>query len=214
MPKGVYVRSEKQLEKLRELGRDGRGKPKNFTEEYKKICANRFREQAALRKGKKREAFSEEWKKKMSNSRIGKEPWNKGKTGIYSKETIEKIRIGRLKQTFSEKTRRKLSETNKKKVELGIHHLWKGGIYPVNLAIRKSLEYKLWREAVFKRDNFSCVFCGSNKSGNLEADHIMKFSLYPELRFVIENGRTLCKECHRKTDTYGKQNPNHKRKGL
>jgi group I intron endonuclease len=34
---------------------------------------------------------SEESKLQMSRSRLGKEPWNKGKTGIYSKETIEQM---------------------------------------------------------------------------------------------------------------------------
>ena len=35
--------------------------------------------------------FSEESKKKMSDARKGRAPWNKGKTGIYSKETLMKI---------------------------------------------------------------------------------------------------------------------------
>jgi 5-methylcytosine-specific restriction endonuclease McrA len=86
-------------------------------------------------------------------------------------------------------------------------NFWKGGIYPTNLLIRYSHEYKLWRQAVFERDNWACVWCGARtKKGTrvvLHADHIKPFSLYPELRFAIDNGRTLCKECHKKTDTYG-----------
>jgi|SRR3989344_939125 len=82
---------------------------------------------------------------------------------------------------------------------------WKGGITPMNHAIRTSLEYKLWRKAVYERDNYTCVWCGDNRSGNLEADHIMKFADYPYLRLEFSNGRTLCKSCHKKTKTYGKQ---------
>jgi len=43
--------------------------------------------------------------------------------------------------------------------------------------------------------------CGINNK-TLEADHIKAFSEYPELIYDINNGRTLCKECHKKTDNY------------
>lgn len=83
-------------------------------------------------------------------------------------------------------------------------HTWKWGITPINEKIRKSIEYKLRRDAVFKRDNYSCVFCWV-KGWNLNADHIKPFYLYPELRFDEDNGRTLCVPCHRSTPTYGRQ---------
>ena len=41
---------------------------------------------------------SEETKEKISKSRLGKEPWNKGKRGIYSKETIEQMKKARPNQ--------------------------------------------------------------------------------------------------------------------
>jgi hypothetical protein len=74
---------------------------------------------------------------------------------------------------------------------------WRGGITPENERIRHSKEYKEWRLHVFERDNFACVNCGDNKGGNLNADHIQPFSLFPELRLDINNGRTLCIDCHK-----------------
>lgn len=76
--------------------------------------------------------------------------------------------------------------------------------------IRQSMVYRKWREAVFKRDGYSCVICGDrNYTGRgetviINADHIKPFALHPELRFDINNGRTLCEPCHRKTKTYGR----------
>lgn len=83
-------------------------------------------------------------------------------------------------------------------------HFWKGGITPVNKKIRMSLETRIWREAVFKRDNWTCVLCNI-KGGKLQSDHIKPFAKYPELRFAIDNGRALCIDCHKKTDTYGRK---------
>ena len=100
------------------------------------------------------------------------------------------------------KTRKKLSERFKGEKGNG----WKGGVTPINSAIRHSLEYRLWREAVFKRDDWTCVWCGArSKKGKrveIHADHIKPFAFYPELRFAIDNGRTLCIPCHETTETY------------
>ncbi len=81
---------------------------------------------------------------------------------------------------------------------------WKGGVTPINEQVRKSIDYKIWRKAVFERDNYTCQCCGEKEkvSGKLEADHIKPLAYFPELRFAIDNGRTLCRECHKKTDTY------------
>lgn len=80
-------------------------------------------------------------------------------------------------------------------------HFWKGGVTALNAIARESVEYKLWRESVLKRDGYRCTFCASNKQ--LQADHIKQFAFYPELRFAIDNGRTLCEPCHRSTPTWG-----------
>ena len=75
------------------------------------------------------------------------------------------------------------------------HWNWKGGITPRML---NTPEYKLWRKKVFERDNYTCQFCGQ-RGGDLEADHIKPWALYPKLRFEVSNGRTLCKKCHKTT---------------
>lgn len=60
---------------------------------------------------------------------------------------------------------------------------------------------KKWRLAVLERDNYTCQVCGSNS--RLEADHIKPHKFFPELRLELSNGRTLCRDCHKKTPTYG-----------
>lgn len=82
---------------------------------------------------------------------------------------------------------------------------WKGGVTEAGLLIRASRQYKEWRRQVYERDQYKCVWCGVDGDGrNLNADHIKPFSKYPELRLDINNGRTLCVDCHRKTPTYGR----------
>lgn len=84
------------------------------------------------------------------------------------------------------------------------NHRWKGGITPLNTKIRNSEEYKKWRLSVFARDEYACVLCGvSGSKKPLNADHIKPFADYQELRFDINNGRTLCIDCHKQTKNYG-----------
>lgn len=75
-------------------------------------------------------------------------------------------------------------------------------VSPINERIRRTRKYKEWRKTVFERDNYTCQMCHIT-GGYLNADHILPFAYFPKLRFDIENGRTLCAKCHRKTETYG-----------
>ena len=79
------------------------------------------------------------------------------------------------------------------------HWNWKGGITKERVKLWFSEEYKLWRKQVFERDNYVCQDCGNKGRLNLEAHHKKRWIHYPELRFEVDNGLTLCKECHNKT---------------
>lgn len=111
----------------------------------------------------------------------------------------------RLGKKFSKETLEKMSKSHRGEKS----PFWKGGVmanYPEKIRIRKSIEYRIWRKAVFERDNYTCIWCGE-RNGNghtvvLNADHIKPFADYPELRFAIDNGRTLCIKCHKTTETY------------
>lgn len=146
--------------------------------------------------------------------------------------SLKKMRMAMLGKKCSESTKKKLSEIHKKlgtkppsalgrklsqktKEKLKRYFIgkarpevsgekcnfWKGGITPINAKIRTSLEYKIWRRAVFERDNYTCIWC-KKRGVKLHADHIKPFAYYPELRFAIDNGRTLCIDCHKTTDSY------------
>jgi len=137
-----------------------------------------------------------EVRKKISNKLKGHQAWNKGKK--WSKEIKEKIR-----QT----NKMKGIEPKIKFVGFGINHpRWKGGVNSKNHRIRGRVKYRLWREAVFIRDNWTCQKTGI-RGKYLHPHHIQNFAQYPKLRFAISNGITLSKKSHRKFhEIYGTKN--------
>lgn len=85
------------------------------------------------------------------------------------------------------------------------NYFWKHGKTEELKLLRRGIEYRLWREAVFARDNYICRYC-DGRGGDLQAHHIKSFTDYPELRFAIDNGETVCLDCHKKTDNYSGKN--------
>lgn len=141
--------------------------------------------------------ISDETRLKLSKSLKGR---------VFSQEHKSRIGKANTGRVLSDVSRLKISLANKGRFIGEKSHAWRGGITPINEKIRHSSEYKAWRLSVFKRDNYLCVF-GCEKTRHIHADHIKQFAYYPELRLDINNGRTLCVSCHRKTPTYGGRKP-------
>lgn len=114
---------------------------------------------------------------------VGRVPWNKG-------------------IPWSPEARTVLS-ANHADVKRERNPAWKGGTMSENHIARSSPKYLVWRDTVFKRDDYTCQECGEH-SGNghaviFEAHHVHGFADYPDERFDVDNGKTLCKKCHDKT---------------
>ena len=77
------------------------------------------------------------------------------------------------------------------------HWNWKGGVTPQNQKQRSCGRYREWRTAVFSRDQYVCQGC-HKRGGRLNAHHIEPWAEYPDRRFDVSNGITLCYECHRR----------------
>lgn len=134
-------------------------------------------------------------------------------------ETIRKLRENSIRLGLRPPTRANCEPWNKgiKGFRAGQNsHLWRGGITGLNTAIRGCFEYRQWRSDVFKRDDFTCVLC-MNRGGKLNVDHIKSFKSIMQRNNIksmeeavecselwdINNGRTLCVDCHKKTPNYG-----------
>jgi hypothetical protein len=121
-------------------------------------------------------------------------PWNKGLDfgGMSGKKHSDVT-----KQRMSE---RKLGNTNCGKGSL--HWNWKKDRNLVKKYDRRNdPAYKAWRSEVYKRDNWKCKVSNADCYGRIEAHHILGWSAFPELRYNINNGITLCHYHHpRKRD--------------
>jgi len=116
--------------------------------------------------GKKRCHLSEEHKRKLSLA-------NKGKK--IPQEQLEKVRGKNSWRWIKDRT--KLCRISKQ-------------------GERRTSAYIYWRKQVWLRDDFKCKINNSECNGKIEAHHILSWREYPELRFEINNGITLCHAHH------------------
>jgi len=165
---------------------------------------------------------SEETRRKLSAKNIGN-TYNLGKK--HSEETLAKMRANNKRATKGKPAHnRGVTGVYKhtaewiKKYTGKNHPNWRGGISGLNLRIRATHKYYIWRFEIFKRDNFTCVQCKGVRSKKLNVDHIKSFALIlkenniKSLRQAEKceelwdktNGQTLCIPCHKETPSYGR----------
>ncbi|KKM73278.1 hypothetical protein LCGC14_1412110 [marine sediment metagenome] len=156
---------------------------KPHSEETKRKISEGVRNNLPSTAFKKGHKFGRRFKKgeglgNTNGFKRGQPSWNKGK---------------KLTQEHKDKVKKNHADISGKN-----HYNWKGGITPLNLKIRGSIKWKIWRESIFKRDNHicqnsNCQFC-NNKAGNyLHPHHIIPVKEclkldYQDLVFDIENG--------------------------
>lgn len=133
-----------------------------------------------------------EARNKISISRLGIPAWNKGKKINHTHHL--------LGTKHSDETRKKMSEKAKNRFSVIQNH-------PRYKTDRSSLAkrqqrndsaYFAWRRDVWSRDKFKCKISDGNCSGRIEAHHILSWKDYPELRYEVNNGITLCHHHHPK----------------
>ena len=138
--------------------------------------------------------------KQLENLRtinIGRDPWNKDMGKIEFACEVCGIPV------FDKPYRRK--RFCSKECSAIYSHIMRGethGNYKGehNELQRSWSEYREWHKNVFERDNYICQQCGNG--GKIQAHHIHTWSKYLELRFDIDNGITLCEDCHKQVRGY------------
>lgn len=129
--------------------------------------------------------------------------YKRGKPHTWGKKISAALR-GKPKS--AEHVRRAaLAKTGKKRPDItGSNAPWWKGTTPLYEQIRRSPEAREWRRLVFQRDDYTCQSC-AKRGGYLEAHHNLPFAFFPDLRFEVLNGSTLCRPCHDRTKLSAKE---------
>jgi hypothetical protein len=128
----------------------------------------------------------EEWRKNGGSHKGRKAYWIMGdKNPMKKTENKEKIRQS------------KLGSKNPMYGKCGEKHPnWNGGTSTFRERIMASDKYKNWRTRVFERDGYTCQIC-LQEGSKLHAHHILPFSNFENFRLTLQNGVTLCVDCHK-----------------
>jgi len=188
MPKGIYKRTESQKSKLQLrmignklcMGRENSEKQKSTARD--RMLGNKFCV------GKK---LSDEHKLKISMANIGKKPT----------ESIRKLLSEKAKQRCTKEWKENLSKKLRGRdiywARGESHYLYKKdraklAKYSNGNEYRNSSLHREWSQLVKNRDGWKCKISNNNCFGKVVAHHILPWSKFPELRYEVNNGITLC----------------------
>lgn len=149
-------------------------------------------------------------RKVKDTSKMHHSAWNKGLKGLnsgdknsfYGKKHTEATKI-KMRESAMKKFAR-MTEEERKNYGKG----WKGkfGSQHIRYKLdrttlskrqeRNDMAYKEWRKQVWIRDNYKCRMVNNECNGKIIAHHILSWTNYPELRYIINNGITLCLAHH------------------
>ena len=124
-------------------------------------------------KGMTGRKHSEETKRKMSLQKMG------SKNPMYGKPISEKQRAEFFKIYTAQNAKNWIVDRTKLKRN-------------ADKLKNKDSAYSAWRKTVWLRDNFACKIGNPDCVGRIEAHHILRWAEYPELRYEVNNGITLC----------------------
>lgn len=124
---------------------------------------------------------------------------------ILSQQTRDKIRASNVgkKHKFTGRPSRKGVSTWNKGLE-GYMAGEKNGRWIADRSLLKKTSrqsgsaYTFWRNQVYSRDVYKCKILNKDCKGEIEAHHILRWHDYPELRYEVNNGITLCHKHHPK----------------
>lgn len=196
------------------IARKGKYSPGTGFQKGHKVSEEMRRKISQAQMGRR---LSEETKRKLSEANKGpKHPlWGKHHTEeTKNKMRNIKIKLYRNNSELIDKISNSVKELWQNKDYIEKHcgernPNWKGGLTKrqETLAHALRVELKNWAKQVLERDNYICQKCGIGfkEKGIMQVHHIKSVSKYPSLVLDIANGITLCKNCHRKTESYGRK---------
>ena len=199
MPSGIYKRKPQTSEHIQNKI-DGRKGYKHSKETIDKIRNSNLGKKPTdearknMSLAQKGRVFSEEHRKNIGKG-------NKGKRKIFTEEHKINISIAKKKEYKNGRVSpfKKLWEDNPNFLRGENNPVWiKDRSKLAKRQERNDSAYREWRLNVYKRDNYKCRICNKDCSGRIMAHHILGWAKFPELRYQVNNGITLCQAHHPK----------------